>query len=246
MNNICTYCKKIYSTPYILIKHTNTCKELLRQKIDELTIEKYKILEEREIEKKEKEQEIILLKEEINRLTTENTILKQTSEERKINYDILLDKFDRPNNMIIINETINEQFEYKTKIKESMPLFTDEYVDKGIKGFTQFLCDHILNNFITTKHSRNILDYKRYFYNIVKEPDCLTLINKTLIDNNEEIINKSLVRMIHYKQLMNSDNEEYAFCSEEAMNVYELNKFAMASVNQKLDENIKALVKSLN
>jgi hypothetical protein len=65
-NNTCTYCKKIYSTPYVLIKHINTCKELLRQKVDELSKEKDKILEEKEREKKEKDQEITLLKEEIN------------------------------------------------------------------------------------------------------------------------------------------------------------------------------------
>jgi len=248
LNNICTYCKKIYSTPYVLVKHINTCKELLRQKVDELTKEKDKILEEKDREKKEKEQEITLLREEINRLTTENTILKQTSEERKINYDILLDKFDRPNNTVTINKTTVKQIVSKlepicfNKIKESMPLFTNEYIDEGIKGFAQFLCDHSLNNkFITTDHSRNIIAYRTDFYDFIRDPECLTLINKTLKENHEEVINKSLLRMEHYRQLMDSDDEEYAYCSEAAMRVYELKKFAEASVNQKPDDNIKAI-----
>jgi hypothetical protein len=41
--------------------------------------------------------------------------------------------------------------------------------------------------------------------------------------------------------MMDSDDEEYSFCSEAAMRVYELKKFAEASVKEKPDENIKAI-----
>ena len=123
-----------------------------------------------------------------------------------------------------------------------MPLFTNEYIDEGIKGFAQFLCDHSLNNkFITTDHSRGIIAYRTDFYDFIRDPECLTLINKTLKENHEEIINKSLVRMEYYRQMMDSDDEEYSFCSEKAMRVYELKKFAEASVKEKPDENIKAI-----
>jgi hypothetical protein len=39
---------------------------------------------------------------------------------------------------------------------------------------------------------------------------------------------------------MDSEDEEYIGCSDTAMKVYELKKFAEASVKEKPDENIKA------
>ena len=240
--NICIYCKKVYSTPYVLIKHTNSCKQLLRQKVDEITKEKDKLLEEKELE-------IQLLREKVNKLETENTILKQTAEERKQNYDVLLDKFDRPNtNVVTYNKTTIKQIVSKLepicfdKIKESMSLLSNDYIDDGIKGFAKFLCDHSLNNkFVTTDNSRGIIAYRTDFYDFIRDPECLTLINKTLKENHEEIINKSLTRMEHYRQLMDSEDEQYIGCSETAMKVYELKKFAEASVKEKPDENIKAI-----
>jgi hypothetical protein len=251
-NNICIYCKKVFSSSYVVNRHANTCKELLRQKVDELTKEKEKILEEKDNEIKILKKEIERLKTEnvIGQLKTENTILKKTVQDRQNNYDKLLDKFDRPvnNNIITYNKTTVKQIVSKlepicfNKIKESMPLFTNEYIDEGIKGFAQFLCDHSLNNkFITTDHSRNIIAYRTDFYDFIRDPECLTLINKTLKENHEEVIRKSLERMEHYREMMDSEDEEYAYCSETAMRVYELKKFAEASVNQKADENIKAI-----
>ena len=49
-NNLCIYCKKVYSSSYVLSRHTNSCKELLRQKVYEITKEKDKLLEEKEQE----------------------------------------------------------------------------------------------------------------------------------------------------------------------------------------------------
>ena len=263
----CSYCNKEYHNQYNLRRHQQSCRikhkqdsDLLIQKFNETIREKDLIIEEFKnvIEqiKEEKDNEINILKKEVERLKTENvigqlktenTILKQTVQDRQNNYDKLLDKFDRPNTVTINKNTVKQIVSKLepicfNKIKESMPLFSNEYIDEGIKGFAQFLCDHSLNNkFITTDHSRNIIAYRTDFYDFIRDPECLTLINKTLKENHEEVINKSLLRMEHYRQLMDSDDEEYAYCSETAMRVYELKKFAEASVNQKPDENIKAI-----
>jgi len=241
-NNLCIYCKKVYSSSYVLSRHTNSCKELLRQKVYEITKEKDKLLE-------EKEHEIQFLREKVNKLETENTILKQTAEERKQNYDVLLDKFDRPNtNVVTYNKTTIKQIVSKLepicfdKIKESMSLLKDEYIDDGINGFAKFLCDHSLNNrFITTDHSRNIIAYRTDFYDFIRDPECLTLINRTLKENYEEVVKKSTDRMEYYRKLMDTEDDEYLDCSDKAMKVYELKKFADASIKEKPDDNIKAI-----
>jgi hypothetical protein len=257
---ICSYCNKEYHNQSNLRRHHQSCRiknkqdnDVLIQKFNETIREKelliYGLKNEINQIKEKNENEIGLLKEEIDTLKTENIILKQTVQDRQNNYDKLLDKFDRPNNnTVTINKTTVKQIVSKlepicfNKIKESMPLFTNEYIDEGIKGFAQFLCDHSLNNkFITTDHSRNIIAYRTDFYDFIRDPECLTLINKTLKENHEEVIRKSLERMEHYREMMDSDDEEYAYCSEAAMRVYELKKFAEASVNQKPDENIKAI-----
>lgn len=261
----CSYCNKEYNNHFNLKRHQQSCrlkykheKDILEKNHNETIREKNLIIEGLKNVIEEKDNEIKILNKEIERLKTENvigqlktenTILKQTVKDRQNNYDKLLDKFDRPvNNIITYNKTTVKQIVSKlepicfNKIKESMSLFTNEYIDEGIKGFAQFLCDHSLNNkFITTDHSRNIIAYRTDFYDFIRDPECLTLINKTLKENHEEIVNKSLLRMEHYRQLMDSDDEEYAYCSEAAMRVYELKKFAEASVNQKPDENIKAI-----
>jgi hypothetical protein len=256
----CSYCNKEYNNHFNLKRHQQSCrlkykheKDILEKNHNENIREKDLIIEglKNEIEqiKVQNELDNKILKEEIDTLKTENIILKQTVQDRQNYYDKLLDKFDRPNtNVVTYNKTTVKQIVSKlepicfNKIKESMPLFTNEYIDEGIKGFAQFLCDHSLNNkFITTDHSRGIIAYRTDFYDFIRDPECLTLINKTLKENHEEIISKSLLRMEHYRQMMDSDDEEYSFCSETAMRVYELKKFAEASVNQKPDENIKAI-----
>jgi hypothetical protein len=40
---------------------------------------------------------------------------------------------------------------------------------------------------------------------------------------------------------MDKDDEEYVDCSDKAMKVYELKKFAEASIKENPDENIKAI-----
>lgn len=64
--NLCVYCKKLFSTKYSLSRHNTHCKEFLKQ-LDEL-----------------KDNEIQILKEKLNNLETENTMLKQILEERAL------------------------------------------------------------------------------------------------------------------------------------------------------------------
>lgn len=263
----CSYCNKEYHNQYNLRRHQQSCRikhkqdsDLLIQKFSETIRQKDLIIEglKNIIEqiKEEKDNEINILKKEVERLKTENvigqlktenTILKQTVQDRQNNYDKLLDKFDRPNTVTINKNTVKQIVSKLEpicfdKIKESMSLLSNDYIDDGIKGFAKFLCDHSLNNkFITTDNSRSIIAYRTDFYDFIRDPECLTLINKTLKENNEEVIKKSLDRMEHYRQLMDKDEEEYVDCSDKAMKVYELKKFAEASIKENPDENIKAI-----
>jgi hypothetical protein len=244
----CQFCNKEFHNISNLRRHQKSCKDILKHENEVLK----KNLEEKNKIIQTLQEEIVQLKSENMRckLETENMILKQNAEERKNNYETLLDKFDRPinNNIITYNKTNVRQIVSKLepicfdKIKESMSLLSNDYIDDGIKGFAKFLCDHSLNKkFITTDNSRSTIAYRTDFYDFIRDPECLTLINKTLKENNEEVIKKSLDRMEHYRQLMDKDEEEYVDCSDKAMKVYELKKFAEASIKENSDENIKAI-----
>lgn len=249
--SVCKFCNKDFHNNFNLKRHQKSCKEILKHENEVLK----KSLEELKIEKN---QIIQTLQEEITQLKNENIRCKfeiesaiRTAEERKTNYETLLDKFDRPvnnNNIITYNKTNIRQIVSKLepicfdKIKESMSLLSNDYIDDGIKGFAKFLCDHSLNNkFITTDNSRSIIAYRTDFYDFIRDPECLTLINKTLKENHEEVIKKSIDRMEYYRKLMDEYDEEYVDCSDKAMKVYELKKFAEASIKEKPDENIKAI-----
>jgi len=123
------------------------------------------------------------------------------------------------------------------EIKNSMPLFTNEYVDDGIRGFARFLCDYSCNNkIITSDNSRHTIAYRTKFDDFIRDPGCLNLINNTLKNNSEEIIQRTDDRRRYY-----TNHEEYNTFSKRISRIIELRRLTEAAVKEKPDDNIKSI-----
>jgi hypothetical protein len=123
------------------------------------------------------------------------------------------------------------------EIKNSMPLFTNEYVDDGIRGFARFLCDYSCNNkIITSDNSRHTIAYRTKFDDFIRDPECLNLINNTLKNNSEEIIQRTDDRRRYY-----TNHEEYNTFSKRISRIIELRRLTEAAVKEKPDDNIKSI-----
>jgi hypothetical protein len=266
----CEFCSKVYSTIYNLNKHKNKCKVKLQNDYKILE-EKYKAVNEKtsKLECIEKMYEQIELK--TKKLEEENTELKKTIFKLQVEYDVekkyineykenykenykeLLSKVNSTthinninnannNNNITLKQVVSklEPISYE-EIKDSMTLFTNEYVDDGILGFARFLCDHSCNNkIITTDKSRNTIAYRTKLNDFIKDPECLILINKTLQDNSDEIIRKSVNRIEYYKELLDTD-DEFDTYFKRGSKILDLKKLTESSLKEKPDENIKKI-----
>lgn len=196
-NSICEFCQKTYKTKYSCFKHQKICKfkinnqnynEIIKQRdlqIDKLEQEfnKYKI---------EKENEIKFLKEllekQINKPTT--TIIKSQTNNENCTINNKLKQ--------IVSNLDPVDFE---EIKESMEKFTKEYIDKGLEGFVYFLCDHpCKNKIVTTDNARNTIAYRTKKQEFIRDPEANHLINRSLRENADTIIEKSRERNTYWKE----------------------------------------------
>lgn len=214
-----------------------------------------KTLSEFENKVKQMQDEITLLKSTIQELEMKNKeyeIEQKYMNESKEEYKGLIGKVSTTIHNTYSNTTSNNNITLKQivsklepicyeDIKNSMSLFTNEYLDDGIMGFARFLCEHGCNNkIITSDKSRNTIAYRTKFNNFIKDPECLNLINKTLQDNSEFILKKSEERREYYRELMDVDDEFETYCKRGAK-IQELKKLTQSSLSEKPDDNIKKI-----
>lgn len=253
----CEMCNKYYSTKFNLQKHVKICKIKIENEKQTTCIGCEKtfnsIFTLNTHYKKCVYKKLIDLELENNNLKS----LCETIKEEKIKLEIELKlRSDLPvgttitnnytsnnnsntsNNHITLRQIVSKLEPIcQDEIKSSMSLYTNEYVDDGIKGFARFLCDHSCNNkIITSDNSRHTIAYRTKFDDFIRDPECLNLINNTLKNNSYEIIQRADERRRYY-----TNHEEYNTFSKRIGRIIELRKLTEAAVKEKPDDNIKAI-----
>lgn len=258
----CSFCHKTFVSYYNLKSHLKTCKNKLEAEYNNIKNNLEKLNEENMLIK-EKEEKNVYLEEKVKSLETENLHLKNIIsqyemkakeyeiekkyiEEFKDNYKEMLNRVNNTtityNSNITLKQVVSklEPISYED-IKNSMSLFSNEYIDDGIVGFARFLCEHSCNNkIVTSDKSRNTIAYRTKFNDFIKDPECIILINNTLRDNSEEIIKKAEERRDYYRDLMDID-DEFGTYLKRGTKIQELKKLTESSMSEKSDDNIKKI-----
>lgn len=236
----CQYCNKDFQTVYTLNYHmkncnskiTNLCDTCNSIKRNDCTVCKDKYINE--------------LLHKITVLETEKTALETSRNDLREQYNILLEKISKPNN-IVYNSTTNNKITLKQVVSKLEPIsydlsgslvhFTEKFIDEGIKGFAKFMVEYVCNDkIVTSDFSRNTIAYRTNFENFIRDPECISLINNTLKKNSIEIISKVEERKKHYRDLMDANVDNFEDCFIKATNIHELKKLTLAS---NTDMNIK-------
>ena len=253
----CEMCNKYYSTKFNLQKHVKICKIKIENEKQTTCIGCEKtfnsIFTLNTHYKKCVYKKLIDLELENNNLKS----LCETIKEEKIKLEIELKlRSDLPvgttitnnytsnnnsntsNNHITLRQIVSKLEPIcQDEIKSSMSLYTNEYVDDGIKGFARFLCDHSCNNrIITSDNSRHTIAYRTKFDDFIRDPECINLINNTLKNNSDEIIQRANERRRYY-----INHEEHNTFSKRIGRIIELRRLTEAAVKEKPDDNIKAI-----
>jgi hypothetical protein len=246
----CEFCSKKLSTKNNLNEHLKNCRQKIYALYSNLEKENTQIKSQYENKIKEMQSEITLLKSTIHELEMKNKeyeIQHKYINESKNEYKELIGKVSTTIHNTYSNNITLKQIVSKLEpicyedIKNSMNLFTNEYLDDGIMGFARFLCEHSCNNkIITSDKSRNTIAYRTKFNDFIKDPECINLINKTLQDNSEFILKKSEERREYYRELMDVDDEFETYCKRGAK-IQELKKLTQSSLTEKPDDNIKKI-----
>ena len=223
---ICNYCKKTFSTRSNCTKHQKICKI------------KNKLQLEEEIKKHSEKinntlSEIKQINELKSMIADKDKQIEHRDEQIEFLKSIIETYAKTPttiNNYKPINNTINNSFTPKEivsqlepvdfdDIKNFMHLFTKDYIDQGVKGFAQFLCDHpCREKIITTNHSRKTVAYRTKNMDFVRDPEATYLINRVLKENSDVIINKSEERKQHYNERL-FENEDSIFADGEKQKI---------------------------
>jgi len=215
MNNSknCKYCRKEYSTIFNKNKHEKKCsvKPLYEKEVEEenIKINSYK----EEIERLKLDNERLNL--ENKKINLENEKINLENEKLKSKIEVLEKYAKKPTTTINKNYYTNinivgslEPIDFD-EIRSSMASLSNKYIDRGIVGFTNFLCDYGCNRkLITTDYSRNIIAYRTRLQKFIKDAGSFNLLNTILDMNGAEIVEKALKRLNHYKQKMVESNED--------------------------------------
>lgn len=232
----CDFCNKIYQSLSTLNNHHKKCVHKINKDLENnnefLLSENKKLKDTIETLKNEKvrlEIELRLRTEIVPVATSSTTITNNYTSNNNSNTS---------NNHITLRQIVSKLEPIcQDEIKSSMSLYTNEYVDDGIKGFARFLCDHSCNNkIITSDNSRHTIAYRTKFDDFIRDPECLNLINNTLKNNSEEIIQRADERRRYY-----TNHEEYNTFSKRIGRIIELRRLTEAAVKEKPDDNIKAI-----
>jgi len=248
--NKCEFCNKNFYSIYNLKTHIEKCKSKIIKTQETLYLNNQKKLEEKV---KSLETENLHLKNIISKYEMkakeyeiEKKYMEEFKENFKENYKEMLNRVNNTtityNSNITLKQVVSklEPISYED-IKNSMSLFSNEYIDDGIVGFARFLCEHSCNNkIVTSDKSRNTIAYRTKFNDFIKDPECIILINNTLRDNSEEIIKKAEERRDYYRDLMDID-DEFGTYLKRGTKIQELKKLTESSMSEKSDDNIKKI-----
>jgi len=195
-NNFCEFCKKEFSRKDNCVRHVKTCKLRIKKQeeknietLEETIAQKNKELEEILAQKDE---EIVFLKDIIEHLKKTNT--NTTNNIKNLNIIQVISKLDPID------------FE---DVSNNIHFLNDKYIDQGIEGFAEFLCQHpYKEKFITSDHSRNTFCFRTSNNNLIKDPEATLLINKSLKNNADIILEKASVRKKYWKNQIDDEIDD--------------------------------------
>ena len=188
---ICDFCNKSFSRKDSCNRHQKLCKDKdMKKKL------------------KEKDNELLKKDEEINFLKT--LLIANKSQTTIINNNYT-------NNGTIINNTISirdmvdklDPIDFKD-IRNHMDKFSGCYIDEGVKGFAKFLCEvPCKDKFITTDFARSTIAYKTKDIKFIRDPEASYLMNTSVKENKEEIIDKATARASYInKRIREAEDDE--------------------------------------
>ena len=225
----CPHCKKSFSTKGNCTKHLKICKAktiIEENKQLQQTIEN----KDKTIENLQTNHKIMELEQIIDNKDEQIEFLKSIIETFAKTPTVEYNNYN--NNYKPIN-TINNNFSPKEivsqldpvdfdDIKNFMHLFTKDYIDQGIKGFANFLCEHpCKEKFITTNSSRKNIAYRTKNQEFVRDPEATYLINRVLKENSDIIIDKTKERTEYYKEELQIDPDSiYADGERKKINTF--------------------------
>lgn len=191
MNNekICPFCKKEYSTKTNCKKHQKICK----QKDDKILLLKEEI--------KKLKESLIVKDEQINLLKSIIENQKPTVINNNNNYKNTNNTINYISNLEPINfEDMKQHFENN---------LSNKYIDKGVEGIAMFICDvPCENKFITSDYARKIVSYKTTDEKTVIDPKGHILLNTAIKQNADTIIDKAEDRYQYWKNQIDDAREE--------------------------------------
>lgn len=197
-NKICLYCDKEFSRSDSCKRHIKTCKSKPQEQLLLETEQYKKLLQEKDRELQKKEEEITfltnLLNERLNKSTVTNNQTNNQTNNISINITQVVSKM----------ESINYE-----EVSQYIHLLTNKYIDQGPEGFAHFLCEHpYKEKFITTDYARGTLCYKNKNKEIFKDPEGTVLINNSLKNNADAIIEKATDRKKYWKEQIDDDIDD--------------------------------------
>lgn len=195
---ICSYCNKKLSTKSSCIRHMKICK-LKRFEFEEENKLLRQILN-------EKDEQIKLLKSLLENKSSSNTTIINNNYKTNSNSTNSINTINNIMNSKISNlEPINFE-EMKQMFEEK---FSAKYIDKGIEGLANFLCDVPCNNkIITTDFSRKLVKYKNAENQVVDDPKANILLKTAIKQNADTIIDKAEDRYQYWKQQIKDARED--------------------------------------
>ncbi len=201
-NNTCSFCNKKFSTKSNCTKHQKICK--LKNNIEVESIESLKDeLKKKDDQLRQKDEHIEFLKSIIETYVNKPTITYNNN--NSIN--------TTTNNNLTIKQIVSklDPIDFQD-IKEYMDNYNNNYIDEGAKGFAKFLCDYpFKDKFVTSDFSRNTIAYKTSESDFIRDPESSYLINRSIKENKDEIIEKSENRLdsINKKIKIFSEGNEF-------------------------------------
>jgi hypothetical protein len=171
-----------------------------------------------------------------------NALLEKCTQAKNINKTVVYNNNStNTNNNITLKQVVStlEPISHDD-IKDSMVHFTNKYIDDGVKGFAKFMVDFVCNNkIVTSDHSRNTIAYRTTYENFIRDPECINIINRTLKQNSNYIINVLDERKEHYRKLMDENSDDFDTHLIKAAKIHELKRITEASKSENADVNIK-------
>ncbi len=210
---ICVYCEREFSSKSNNKKHQNICKKNPLNDTDDKR--KIKVFEEQKQEIKKLKSIIIARDEKLKEKDEHITLLKSIIETQSRQHPTIINNSNTNtiNNTISLTNKIEhlEPINFEEMKQQFINEFSNKYVDKGVEGVAQFICEiPCCNKFITTDYGRKMILFRlsEPKDQVVNDPKASILLNKTIQQNADTIIDKAEDRYQYFLSQIAEAREE--------------------------------------